>query len=213
MDYPILYRIVVLSITMEGLKEEVAEKHHLVMGDFDLEAKRRDLTDSHASEEHTSSFLPFKRWLNSFRAKRSYSPCQRLRYVEGWSDTTQTRCENTNALPCGGGQDLQWECLSGHSSNLETIKTSTLSVASQSVARSRGTTQSTNRSFGSDLRGSIESLRPALSFSIDEEAHNRAVKRRKVLREIITTESDYVFGLKALINVYLALASKSPPRN
>ena len=91
---------------MEGLKEEVAEKHHLVMGDFDLEAKRRNLTDSHASEEHTSSFLPFKRWLNSFRAKRSYSPCQRLRYVEGWSDTTQTRCENTNALPCGGGQDL-----------------------------------------------------------------------------------------------------------
>ncbi|KAB8240341.1 Rho guanyl nucleotide exchange factor [Aspergillus flavus] len=180
---------------MEGLKEEVAEKHHLVMGDFDLEAKRRDLTDSHASEEHTSSFLPFKRWLNSFRAKRSYSPCQRLRYVEGWSDTTQTRCENTNALPCGGGQDLQWECLSGHSSNLETIKTSTLSVASQSVARSRGTTQSTNRSFGSDLRGSIESLRPALSFSIDEEAHNRAVKRRKVLREIITTESDYVLFL------------------
>lgn len=207
-DYPILYKIVVLSITMEGLKEEGAEKHHLVMGDFELEAKRRNLTDSHAPEEHTPSFLPFKRWVKSFRAKKSYSPCQRLRYVEGWSDTTQAHCENTNALPCGGGQDLQWECLSGHSSNLETIKTSTLSVASQSVVRSRGTTQSTNRSFGSDLRGSIESLRPALSPSIDEEAHNRAVKRRKVLREIITTESDYVFGLKALINVYLALASR-----
>ncbi|KAE8417710.1 Dbl homology domain-containing protein [Aspergillus pseudocaelatus] len=175
---------------------KVAEKHHLVMGDFELEAKHRNLTDSHASEEHIPSFLPFKRWVNSFRAKKSYRPCQRLRYVEGWSNTTQARCDNTDALPCGGGgQDLQWECLSGHSSNLETIKTSTLSVASQSVARSRGTTHSTNRSFGSDLRGSIESLRPALSFSIDEEAHNRAVKRRKVLREIITTESDYVLFL------------------
>lgn len=193
---------------MEGLEEKVSEKHHLVMGDFEIEAKHRNLTGSHASDEHIPNFLPFKRWVNSFRAKRSYRPCQRLRYVEGWSDTTQACCDNTNALPCGGGQDLQWECLSGHSSNLETIKTSTLSVASQSVARSRGTTQSTNRSFASDLRGSIESLRPTLSFSIDKEAHNRAVKRRKVLREIITTESDYVFGLKALINVYLGLASR-----
>ncbi|KNG87566.1 rho guanyl nucleotide exchange factor [Aspergillus nomiae NRRL 13137] len=139
--------------------------------------------------------------------KKELPPCQRLRYVEGWSDNTQARCDNTNALPCGG-QDLQWECLSGHSSNLETIKTSTLSVASQSVARSRGTTQSTNRSVGSELRGSIESLRPALSFTIDEEAQNRAVKRRKVLREIITTESDYVFGLKALINVLFLLSTR-----
>ncbi|OGM50069.1 rho guanyl nucleotide exchange factor [Aspergillus bombycis] len=193
---------------MQRLKEEVAEKRHLVMGDLELEAKHRNSTDSHASEEHTPSFLSFRRWVNSFRAKKSYRPCQRLRYVKGWSDTTQTCCDNTNALPCGGGQDLQWECLSGHSSNLETIKTSTLSVASQSVARSRGTTQSTNRSVGSELRGSIESLRPALSFTIDEEAQNRAVKRRKVLREIITTESDYVFGLKALINVLFLFSTR-----
>ncbi|KAE8379957.1 Dbl homology domain-containing protein [Aspergillus bertholletiae] len=180
---------------MAGLEEGAAENHHLAMGDIELEAKRRNFTDSHASEEHVPSFLPFKRWMNSFRAKKNHYSCQHLRYVEGWSDIPQTRGDNTNALPCGGGQDLQWECLSGHSSNLETVKTSTLSVASQSVVRSRGNTQSTNRSFGSDLRESIESLRPALSFSIDEEAHNRAVKRRNVLREIITTESDYVLFL------------------
>ncbi|KAF7590416.1 hypothetical protein BBP40_002872 [Aspergillus hancockii] len=129
------------------------------------------------------------------------------RYVEGWSDTTQVR--NNNILLGEGGHDLQWECLSGNSSNLETVKTSTLSIASQSVVRSRGTTQSTtNQSFSSDLRGSIESLRPVLSFATDEEAQSRAIKRRKVLREIITTESDYVFGLKALINVLFFFSSR-----
>jgi hypothetical protein len=44
-------------------------------------------------------------------------------------------------------------------------------------------------------------MRPVLSTLIDEEAQNRALRRRQVLQEIITTESDYIFGLKALTNV------------
>jgi hypothetical protein len=44
-------------------------------------------------------------------------------------------------------------------------------------------------------------MRPALSTLIDDEAQNRALRRRQVLQEIITTESDYIFGLKALTNV------------
>ncbi|KAE8349602.1 Dbl homology domain-containing protein [Aspergillus coremiiformis] len=180
---------------MEEVKEEVAEKNHIVLGDLESEAKHGILTNPHVSANHIPRFLPFKRWMDSFRAKKNYRFHQSPKYVEGWSDTLQARYDNKSLLLGGGGQDLQWECLSGHSSNLETVKTSTLSIASQSIVRSRGTTQSTNQSFGSDLRGSIESLRPALSFSIDEEAHNRAIKRRKVLREIIATESDYVLFL------------------
>ncbi|KAF5862261.1 hypothetical protein ETB97_011874 [Aspergillus alliaceus] len=192
---------------MEEIKNEVAEKHHLALETSESKAKNSILTDPQVLAEHVPSFLPFKRWVNSFRVKKSYRVRQSSRYVEGWSDSMTARYDNSNLLLCGG-QDLQWERLSGHSSNLETVKTSTLSVASQSIVRSRGTTQSTNRSFGSDLRGSIESLRPALSYAIDEEAHNRAIKRRKVLREIIATESDYVFGLKALANVLFLFSAR-----
>jgi hypothetical protein len=192
---------------MEEPKEEGTDKHPLALGNLESEAKHMVPADTYLLANQMPSFLPFKRWVNSFRAKKGYHFRQSSRYVEGWSDTTQAR---NNHLLCEGGQDLQWECLSGHSSNLETVKTSTLSIASQSIVRSRGTTQSTtNQSFSSDLRGSIESLRPVLSFATDEEAQSRAIKRRKVLREIITTESDYVFGLKALTNVHRAQPSKS----
>ena len=99
-------------------------------------------------------------------------------------------------------QEKQWESLSHRSSNLGTVKTATLSITSQSVVRSRGTTQSTtNQSIRSDARESLDSIRPALNSSIDEEAQHRAIKRRRVLRELITTECDYIFGLKALADV------------
>lgn len=168
---------------MEEFKNEVVEKHHLALGTSESKAKDSILTDPQVLADHVPSYLPFKRWVNSFRVKKSYRAQQSSRYVEGWSDSTTARYDNSSLLLCGG-QDLQWERLSGHSSNLETVKTSTLSVG-----------------------GSIESLRPALSYAIDEEAHNRAIKRRKVLREIIATESDYVFGLKALANVYRVSSS------
>ncbi|RAH55800.1 Rho guanyl nucleotide exchange factor [Aspergillus piperis CBS 112811] len=141
----------------------------------------------------------FKRWMNSFRSRRGCPPPER--YVEGWP--MEVKPDDRDLLPdlltSNEFQEKQWESLSHRSSNLGTVKTATLSITSQSVVRSRGTTQSTtNQSIRSDARESLDSIRPALNPSIDEEAQHRAIKRRRVLRELITTECDYIFGLKAL---------------
>lgn len=154
----------------------------------------------------------FKRWVNSLRSRRGFPPVGPQRYVEGWMEIPQTDPYTGSEMPLTQeAQEKKWESWSNHSSHLETVKTTTISIASQSVVRSRGTTQSTtNQSVKSDLRESLESIRPALSSSIDEDAQNRAIKRRRVLRELISTECDYVFGLKALADVYLSLPYHLP---
>ncbi|KAL3490137.1 hypothetical protein BJX62DRAFT_238429 [Aspergillus germanicus] len=149
---------------------------------------------------------PFRRWVNSLRPKKTSPVSQR--YIEGWQFSPRGSYDNTYLSPHYGSQE-QWEKQSGNSSHLGTMKTTTVSVTSQSVVRSRRNTQSTtNRSVKSDMRTSVDSMRPVLSTLIDEEAQNRALRRRQVLQEIITTESDYIFGLKALTNLLLYIAAR-----
>ncbi|KAE8147493.1 Dbl homology domain-containing protein [Aspergillus avenaceus] len=173
-----------------------------VIDDPEAQVKPTVFTDKHEFSDKMSTIHPFKRWVDNLRAKKSHRHHQPSRYVEGWSDAC---CDSHNPPHGGAAQEPQWESLSGHSSNLGTVKTSTLSIVSQSIVRSRGTTQSTTP----EMRGSLESQRPTVRFSIDEEAQSRAVKRRRVLREIVSTEVDYVFGLQALTNV-LFLFSERP---
>lgn len=141
---------------------------------------------------------PFKRWVNSLRPRKTAGPQP---YIEGWQCTSQENGTPKYLSPHQGSLEQQWEKGSGKSSHLGTIKTATMSITSQSVIRSRRNTQSTTNQSKSDIRNSIDSLRPTLTTSIDEEAQTRATKRRQVLQEIITTESDYIFDLKALTNV------------
>jgi hypothetical protein len=141
---------------------------------------------------------PFKRWVSSLRPRKTF---EQQPYIEGWQCTSQENGGPRYLSPHQGSLEQQWEKSSGKSSHLGTIKTATMSITSQSVIRSRRTTQSTTNQSKSDIRNSIDSLRPTLTTSIDEEAQARATKRRQVLQEIITTESDYIFDLKALTNV------------
>lgn len=139
---------------------------------------------------------PFRKWMDSFRARKRVPPTIPERYVEGWSDSSQTEFVPPNA---GGRRD---SLLSGHSSVLGTVRTTTVSITSRSLGRSRGTTHSTAcRSSISDARFSADSSRPASSQYVDDQAETRANKRRQVLREMLTTEIDYVMGLKALTGV------------
>ncbi|KAL4747195.1 hypothetical protein BDW72DRAFT_209757 [Aspergillus terricola var. indicus] len=148
---------------------------------------------------------PFKRWVNSLRPKRTYEPEP---HIEGWQHVPRGSGDQTHLSLHRGSLEQQWEKLSGKSSHLGTIKTATISITSQSVARSRRTTQSTTNRSKSDFRTSIDSLRPTLTACIDEEAQNRAIKRRQVLQEIITTESDYLFDLKALLDLLLIIQAR-----
>ncbi|KAL4941893.1 hypothetical protein BDV06DRAFT_212307 [Aspergillus oleicola] len=145
---------------------------------------------------------PFKRWVNSLRSRRMYGPEP---HIEDWEFIQRGNDGQGNLLPRPGSLEQQWEKLSGKSSHLGTIKTATMSIASQSVVRSRRTTQSTLNRSKSDFRNSMEL---SVSHSIDEEAQNRARKRRQVLQEIITTESDYIFDLKALTNLLLIISAR-----
>ncbi|KAL5040917.1 hypothetical protein BDW71DRAFT_201794 [Aspergillus fruticulosus] len=148
---------------------------------------------------------PFRRWVNSLRPKRTHGPEP---HIEGWRHITRGSGDQTHLSLRQGSLEQQWEKLSGKSSHLGTIKTATISITSQSVARSRRTTQSTTNRSKSDFRASIDSLRPTLTACIDEEAQNRAIKRRQVLQEIITTESDYLFDLKALLDLLLIIQAR-----
>ncbi|PWY88352.1 rho guanyl nucleotide exchange factor [Aspergillus heteromorphus CBS 117.55] len=181
--------------------KDIAETPLLVLEKTESE---ENPTRTHAVPTPVEPVAAFKRWVSSFRPKKNFPLLGPGRYVNGWPeqylyDKMDYGSELAALHEVQEIDEKQWESLSGHSSHLGTVKTSTLSIASQSAMRSRGTTQSTaNHSIRSDVRESLDSIRPTSSFSIDEEAQHRAIKRRRVLRELITTECDYVFGLKAL---------------
>lgn len=171
-------------------------------------------TQSRSDSASKSNSYPFKKWMDSFRLKKQTAVRTPLKHVEGWTDEPRGRDSDVtlSEFPTfPETQDQQWEQLSGHSSVLETIKTASMSITSQSIAtRSRATTQSsTNQSrypgsprSNSETRMSIDSLRLAPSnTSIDDAAWARGIKRRQILHEILSTESDYVTGLKSLTEV------------
>ncbi|RAL07406.1 putative Rho guanyl nucleotide exchange factor [Aspergillus homomorphus CBS 101889] len=177
--------------------KDIAETPLVALEPLGITARSNSPSTAPANSDPMTAF---KRWVNSLRSRRGFPPSGPQRYVEGWMEIPQADPDTgPEGPPSHEAQEKKWESWSNHSSHLETVKTTTISLASQSVVRSRGTTQSTtNQSIKSDIRESLESIRPALSLSIDEDAQNRAIKRRRVLRELITTECDYVFGLKAL---------------
>ncbi|GFF30916.1 hypothetical protein IFM51744_01283 [Aspergillus udagawae] len=188
---------------MEESKEDtLSETPLLLVEPPNSEVKVADASDSvHDSGGRTTDSGLFRRWFEEFWLKRSLpSPAQK--HVDGWPEVLLTKCPNDDWSPHCGLQDQQWEQLSAHSSHLGIVKTA--SFTDQSVGRSRAATQSTfNPSIHSGGRGSIESLRPTVSPSISHAVLLHSLERRQILREIITTESDYVFGLKALADVLL----------
>lgn len=167
-------------------------------------AQSSEASEYQEADDNPASSRSFMRWIGVLRSPKTQQP---EKYVEGWPNDSQSEEEG---LPNHTVQDQQWECLSGYSSQLGTVKTASLSAASQSAGRSRGTTQSTvNPSSCSDSRKSneLERLRTTISpLSLGADAQGRAIKRRQVIDEILKSEADYVLGLKALINnVFLPL--------
>ncbi|KAJ5976310.1 Rho guanyl nucleotide exchange factor [Penicillium waksmanii] len=147
--------------------------------------------------------LPFKKWMDSFRTRKRIPPTIPERFVAGWPDSPPSDISTQNQFPFPAlSHEQHWERSSNHSSHLGTVKTTTLSIASPSVARSRANTQSTTSQNGtSPVRASADSSRPTSSTYVDEAAEQRATKRRQLLREVLSTEADYVQGLTALTGV------------
>lgn len=175
--------------------------------EYESEATLKDEDNATPTQVQAPAY-PFQKWMNSFRTRKRQRPRIPERYVEGWPDDSPTEAtlQSQGSRP-GSLQEQRWEGSSGHSSQLGTVKTASMSIASQSVARSRGTTHSTTtQSAISELRVSADSSWPRSSGYVDEAAEQRAAKRRQVLRELLDTEADYIQGLKALtgVSVYCA---------
>ncbi|CAG8905763.1 unnamed protein product [Penicillium egyptiacum] len=157
---------------------------------LDDESEEKFESSSGVTPSDKSAPRPFKKWMDSFRGrKHESSASSQRRYVDGWSDSSSH-----------GSQGHQ--STASDSSHLGTVKTTTASIGSQSLIRSRTTIQSTtNQSTLSDARHSGDSSRPTSSHQADEAAETRATRRRHILQELVETESDYVLGLKALIGI------------
>ncbi|KAL4908393.1 hypothetical protein BDW74DRAFT_175078 [Aspergillus multicolor] len=202
--------------TVDESKEEVSEPNIVRMVSPEVDGEKLvqfpncATTDIFINRVQISDRVPtaspFKRWVNSLRPKKAFGPEP---HIEGWQHVPRSSGDQDHLSLHHGSLEQQWEKLSGKSSHLGTIRTATVSFTSQSVARSRRTTQSTTNQSKSDFRASIDSLRPTLTGCIDEEAQNRAFKRRQVLQEIIGTESDYIFDLKALSDLLLITSPRS----
>ncbi|OAP64392.1 hypothetical protein AYL99_00364 [Fonsecaea erecta] len=91
---------------------------------------------------------------------------------------------------------------------VHTMKTASLSNTSFSLApRSLRIGRSRDSSYicTPSARPSVESDRPLTAASVDEAAFRRAIKRRQILVELVTTEESYIGDLKALIYLYSTL--------
>jgi len=204
---------------MESDDNDGSQNPLVVIEDTESDANLVDAPEVQEPEPVNTTWSPstFKKFIDYLRNKKPPRP-QTRKYVEGWHDDPPTKPRDNDSRdhsfdhvlsPYHAIQDQQWEQLSGYSSQLGTVKTNSLSAMSQSAVRSRRTTQSTvNRSSSSEHRRSIErrstdieGLRPVRSPSIYDDVQRRAVKRRQVIQEILTSESDYVLGLKALTDV------------
>ncbi|KAJ5440596.1 hypothetical protein N7491_003002 [Penicillium cf. griseofulvum] len=181
------------------------------MADQDITDIEKQALLEHESEEKfessggvtptdKSTAHPFKKWVDSFRG-RKHESSGRQRVVEGWADVS------SHGSSSHGSQGQQSS--TSDSSQLETVKTATTSIGSQSLFRSRTTMHSaTNQSLRSDVRHSGDSSRPSSSHHVDEAAEIRSTRRRRILQELVETESDYVLGLKALIGILTIFSTR-----
>ncbi|KAJ5930191.1 hypothetical protein N7466_005684 [Penicillium verhagenii] len=178
-------------------KDEV-EAENLIAHDG-LADRNESPTGEKTPTQATVPTYKFKKWVDSFRARKYANPYVSERLVEGWPndsriETAKQRRERLLEL------DLEWGISSGNWSQQE-CNTPTMSLTSESIARSRATTQSTITQSELSVRHSGDSSRPKFSPYADEQSKIRANKRRLALQELTGTEEDYVLGLKALTGV------------
>ncbi|KAI1910469.1 hypothetical protein LOZ65_006366 [Ophidiomyces ophidiicola] len=159
-----------------------------------------EATEVSSREARSSS--GFRSWVRSIRNSRSGFSRGPTRFVTDW--------------PEDEGLDESYRMFSEQrisrddasfvtsSSFLHSIKTATMSLASLSVLnRGRSNTQgsSHHRSStfsGSDPRRSMESNKLSTSVSLDELAWSHAVRRHRVIQELIDTETSYIAILRNL---------------
>ena len=153
---------------------------------------------------------PFRRWMSTIHRK-SLRPRTLKEREERWSlDEFDENPANETVLLQSPIHKRHKKSSSWTSSGLLTaVKSASMSLATLSVApNSRKARSSTlmrsskrssrlSHSFG---RPSVDEVSISLPL-IDEASRERAIKRRRTLEELVSTEESYVADLKVLVNV------------
>ena len=154
---------------------------------------------------------PFRRWMSTIHRKSLHRPRTLLEREERWSpdDFDEDPAKGTVLLQSPTHRRHKKSSSWASSGFLTAVKSASMSLATLSVApnsrKARGSTimRSSNRSsrlshsFG---RPSVDEVSISLPL-IDEASRERAIKRRRTLEELVSTEESYVSDLKVLVNV------------
>ncbi|OXV09890.1 hypothetical protein Egran_02346 [Elaphomyces granulatus] len=204
-----------IDLLAEDTSERGSSCYHpnhseLQQSDFSFSESSAPTAKKAQSQSH------LKKWVDSIRSRKTTSSQTPRVYIEGWVDEPFGNISDSSLSPFPSFQELheqQWDRLSGGSSSiLETVKTTSISINTQSAVRSRATTQSTHQSVcrsNSEARGSIDSVR-LTSTTLDDGVRSRAIKRREILHEILTSEVDYVMGLRTLADILSTVLMTRP---
>ena len=154
---------------------------------------------------------PFRRWMSTLHRRN----VQRRKTVQ---PRTERWCLNDSDMPSydeplpGNPKVPQHKKSSSFSSSgfVSAVKSASISLATLSVAphsRRGGRRSTLIRSSNRSSWVSNSLYRPSMDKSsssvqiIDEGSRERAIKRRQILEEMVTSEEGYVADLKALVNV------------
>lgn len=140
----------------------------------------------------TGATYPWTKWVESLRLrKRGIQPSP---YVDGWLDGPSIHSEEI--IP-SLWDNKPWDQASGGSSSiLGTVKTASMSVPPSSAPRSRATTATSSIVLS---RQSVESTRSSIYDAMTHASKLMAIRRRHVLREIYSSEENYVYGLRTIV--------------
>lgn len=163
------------------------------------------VTDTKTFEEQ-----PFKKWMSTLRHKKSKRGRSLKPRQERWSLDDADQSDSAQA------PSLQRKVANGHRKTsswsstglVEAVKSVTISLRTLSVVPSTRkccqpflrTSDRSSRVSQSANRNSMDSTQGSAQL-IDEAAWLRAIKRRKTLEELISSEESYIADLKVLVNV------------
>ena len=154
---------------------------------------------------------PFRRWMSTLHRKNVKRRISLKRRDERWplDDFDENPSGNVILTPSTGRRGHQKSSSWSSSGFVTAVKSASVSLATMSVAPpSRRTRRSTlirsskrsSRHSSGFNRSSIED-RPLSLQVIDEAALLRAIQRRSILEELVSSEESYVADLKVLVNV------------
>jgi hypothetical protein len=193
-------RLQTMSTQTETLSASVIEDE---THGLDVEAEKSSLACSFQSYSPpllntslgTAATYPWTRWVESLRLRRrDYRPAP---FVNGWHDGPSVGNEDVLSSPW---DNRPWDQVSGRSSSiLGTVKTTSMSIPPSSAPRSRANTVASSSIVPS--RQSIESTHSTIYDAMTHASRLMAIKCRHVLREIYSSEENYVNGLQTILQV------------